>query len=143
MTQALPAGVSVSTGSALRTPLLLGTGGVAMATALLLRDPHDSGSWGYCPLLLVTGQPCPACGGLRATRDLLTGDWAAALSSNAYLTLTLVAGAIGYAAWLAAAARGRRPSWATHLSTVVAWWGVGLAVFGVARFLPALSVLRP
>ena len=141
MAQALPA--RVSTGSPLRAPLLLGAGGVALAAALLLRDPHQSGSWGYCPLLLVTGQPCPACGGLRATRDLLTGDWSAALSSNAYVALSVVAAAIGYAAWLASAARGRRPSWARHLSTLVAWWAVGLAVFGVARFLPALSVLRP
>jgi len=130
-------------GSLLRAPLALGAAGATVAAALLLRDPHHSGSWGNCPFLLVTGQPCPACGGLRATRDLLTGDWWAALSSNAYVVLTVVAGVIGYAAWLAAALRGHRPAWARHLSTLVVWWGIGLAVFGVARYLPALSALRP
>ena len=133
----------VARGAPLHTPLLLGAGGAALATALVLRDPHQSGSWGYCPLLLLTGQPCPACGGLRATRDVLTGDWAAAVSSNAYVALTVVAVVIGYAAWLGAALRGRRPSWAGRLPALVAWWGVGLAVFGAARYLPVLSVLRP
>lgn len=130
-------------GAPLRTPLLLGLGGAALAGALLLRDPHRSGSWGHCPLLLLTGWPCPACGGLRATRDLLTGDWVAALSSNAYVALTVVAVVVGYAAWLAAAFRGRRPSWAGRLPALVAWWGVGLAVFGLARYLPVLTALRP
>jgi hypothetical protein len=133
----------VARGAPLRAPLVLGGVGVALTTALLLRDPHTSGSWGYCPFLVLTGQPCPACGGLRATRDLLAGDWLAALSSNAYVVLTVVFAAIGYAAWLGAALRGRRPSWAGHLPTAVAWWGIGLAVFGAARYLPALSVLRP
>ncbi|HEY3534902.1 MAG TPA: DUF2752 domain-containing protein [Pedococcus sp.] len=139
----LAAPANLSARSPARTPLLLGAGAAALAGALLLRDPHHSGSWGYCPFLLVTGHPCPACGGLRATHDLLTGDWAAALSSNAYVVLTVVVAATGYAAWLAAALRGRRPSWARHLPTLVAWWGIGLAVFGVARYLPALSALRP
>jgi hypothetical protein len=139
----LAAPTSPSARSPVRTPLLLGAAGAALVAALLLRDPHHSGSWGYCPFLLVTGQPCPACGGLRATRDLLTGDWAAALSSNAYVVLTVVVVATGYAAWLATALHGRRPSWARHLPTLVVWWGIGLAVFGVARYLPALSVLRP
>ena len=139
----LAAPTRLSAGSPLRAPLLLGGAGAALAAGLLLRDPHRSGSWGYCPFLLVTGHPCPACGGLRATRDLLTGDWAAALSSNAYVVLTIALATIGYAAWLASAVRGRRPSWARHLPALVTWWGIGLAAFGVARYLPALSALRP
>jgi hypothetical protein len=127
----------------LRAPLLTAAGGAAFAAALLVRDPHGSGAWGYCPLLLVTGQPCPGCGGLRAVHDLLRGDVAAALSSNAYAVFTAALAAVGYAVWLAAAARGRRAGWVDRLPRFVIWWGVGLLAFGVLRLLPALSVLRP
>src|SRR3954466_3693973 len=49
--------------------------------ALHLRDPHTSGSWGYCPSALL-GIYCPGCGGLRAVNDLTDGRFAAAASSN-------------------------------------------------------------
>ena len=127
----------------LRAPLLVGAAGVAAAAALLLRDPHTAGSWPVCPVLALTGVPCPACGGLRATHDLLTGDVPAALSSNAYAVLTIALAALAYAAWLAAAARGRRVTWLRSSSLVGALWAGGLVVFGLLRLLPALSVLRP
>ncbi len=58
-------------------------GAVLGASVLLhLRDPHEGGSWGYCPWLLLTGTSCPGCGGLRAVNDLTRGDLAAAASSN-------------------------------------------------------------
>ena len=45
-------------------------GGLSLATlALHLRDPHSSGTWGYCPSALL-GFSCPGCGGLRAVNDL-------------------------------------------------------------------------
>jgi Protein of unknown function (DUF2752) len=127
----------------LRAPAFVGAGGAALAAALLLHDPHVHGSWGVCPFLQLTGLPCPACGGLRAARDLLTGDVGAAVSSNAYAVLTAVLAIVGYAAWLVAAARGRRPAWARYLPSFALWWGVGLLLFGLARYLPALSALRP
>ena len=96
-----------------------------------------------CPVLALTGVPCPACGGLRATHDLLTGDVPAALSSNAYAVLTIALAALAYAAWLAAAARGRRVTWLRRSSLVGGLWAGGLVVFGLLRLLPALSVLRP
>ena len=61
--------------------------GLAAATiSLHLRDPHASGSWGYCPISLL-GLYCPGCGGLRAVNDLTHGDVIGAVSSNALLIL--------------------------------------------------------
>ncbi|MFT4011343.1 MAG: DUF2752 domain-containing protein [Nocardioidaceae bacterium] len=90
--------------SRVRAPLLTaGALGVAVL-ALHLRDPHQSGSWGYCPFFALTGLYCPGCGGLRAVNDLTHGDLVAAVSSN----LVLVA-AIPLLAWLWA--RWLRRSW--------------------------------
>ena len=66
----------------LRPPLVLAALVVALSVALHLRDPHESGSWGFCPWLLLTGTYCPGCGGLRAVNDLTRGDLGAAASSN-------------------------------------------------------------
>ncbi len=58
-------------------------GAVLGASVLLhVRDPHEAGSWGFCPWLVLTGTYCPGCGGLRAVNDLTRGDLAAAASSN-------------------------------------------------------------
>ena len=126
-----------------KAPLLVGAAGASAAAALLLRDPHTTGSWPVCPILAVTGVPCPGCGGLRATHDLLTGDVVAALSSNAYAVFTVLLAGAAYAAWLAAVARGRRPAWLRRSSLVGGLWAGGLLAFGLLRLLPALSVLRP
>jgi hypothetical protein len=127
----------------LRGPAVVGACGVVLAAALLLHDPHEPGSWGRCPVLLLTGVPCPGCGGLRATRDLLTGHLGEALSANAYAVFTAVLVAFAYAAWLASAARDRRPGWTDRVPVLAAGWLPGLLLFGVLRLLPALSVLRP
>src|SRR5687768_3882877 len=55
---------------------------VALSVALHFRDPHESGSWGFCPWLVMTGTYCPGCGGLRAVNDLTRGELQAAASSN-------------------------------------------------------------
>jgi hypothetical protein len=127
----------------LRAPLLVGAAGMVAAAALLLRDPHTAGAWPACPILTLTGVPCPACGGLRATHDLLTGDVTAALSSNAYAVLTVLLAGLAYAVWLTAAARGRRITWLRRSSVVGGLWAGGLLAFGLLRLLPGLSVLRP
>jgi hypothetical protein len=73
----------------LRAPMLV-AGGILLASVLLhVRDPHQSGSWGLCPWLLLTGTYCPGCGGLRAVNDLTRGDVAAAASSNLLLVASL------------------------------------------------------
>jgi hypothetical protein len=66
----------------LRPPVLLAAGLLGASVLLHLRDPHQSGSWGYCPWLMLTGTYCPGCGGLRAVNDLTNGEVAGAASSN-------------------------------------------------------------
>ena len=143
----------------LKGPALGGAGGATLAAALLARDPHVPGAWPTCPFLALTGVPCPGCGGLRAVHDLLTGDVAAALSSNAWAVLTTVLVVGTYAVWLVARVGGPGPSREGHRGTrvataLMAWmsahasalavaWAVGLLAFGALRLLPALSVLRP
>lgn len=86
MTSTAPAGSTSSAfsplrGERMRAPLVT-WGSLAAATlALRLRDPHERGSWGLCPLA-ATGVWCPACGGLRAVNDLTHGEVVAAASSN-------------------------------------------------------------
>ena len=73
----------------IKGPTLL-AGAVLGASVLLhLRDPHQGGSWGYCPWLMLTGTYCPGCGGLRAVNDLTDGDVAAAASSNLLFVVSI------------------------------------------------------
>lgn len=104
MTAALPA--PVVTGSRwqrVKGPTLLAGGVLAASVLLHLRDPHRSGSWGYCPWLFLTGTYCPGCGGLRAVNDLTHGDVGAAASSN----LLFVASIPVLVLWWARATRDR------------------------------------
>lgn len=117
-------------------------GGAAAATALVVRDPHQHGSWGVCPLHAITGIYCPGCGSLRGVNDLMTGHPLAAIGSNALLLPAL--------AWLGwwwlheagTVVAGRRigepPRSAAFCWTLVAL----VAVFVVVRNLPG-SPLAP
>ncbi|WP_019137282.1 DUF2752 domain-containing protein [Cellulomonas massiliensis] len=124
------------------TPPATVAAAVAGALALVaVRDPHRPGSWGLCPSLALTGWACPACGGLRATWDLLHGDVAGAWASNP-LWVALVP--LVVAAWLAWAVR-RRAGRPVRVPPVL---GVVLlavtVVFGLLRNLPATGgVLGP
>ncbi len=127
-----------------RGPLLLAGGVLVVSLALHLRDPHDSGSWGYCPWYLATGTYCPGCGGLRAVNDLSHGDVAAAASSNLYFVMSLPALALlwgrGVAQRWRGVARPLPPRFVAVAATVAV---VLLAVFAVARNLPAGQWLAP
>ena len=135
--------MTASLASRLRTPGVVALAGAALGAALLARDPHVSGAWGYCPILLLTGYPCPACGGLRAANDLLHGRVAEAAVSNLYAVLTAAVAAVAFTTWTVAAARGRRPGWQRHLPRLLPVWFVGLVAFGVLRLLPGMTELRP
>ena len=65
-----------------RPPMVVAGVVLGASVALHFRDPHQSGSWGFCPWLVLTGTYCPGCGGLRAVNDLTRADLASAASSN-------------------------------------------------------------
>ena len=128
----------------LRTPVVVAGVVVGLSVALHFRDPHESGSWGFCPWLLLTGTYCPGCGGLRAVNDLTRGDLASALSSNA-----LFVSSIPFAAWLwtrsvAQRWRGVPTPLPARFVAVAAAVGVVLVVaFWLLRNLPFAAWLAP
>jgi hypothetical protein len=113
------------------------------ALALHFRDPHESGSWGYCPFNQLTGGFCPGCGGLRAVNDLTHFDVGGAASSNLLFVAALPLIAIFWLVWVRAAAKGReRPQvpWSPGLvGTIIAT----AVVFTVLRNTGAGSWLAP
>jgi hypothetical protein len=146
----MPAGPPLSDASAPRVagrrasptaPLVTGAVVVAATLVLAVRDPHTTGSYGFCPLFTLTGLWCPACGGLRATHDLARGDLAGAWSMNPLWVVLVPAVVVLWWRWLARARRGERaqpaPAWAAWVLMVV------VLGFGVLRNVPALMWLAP
>lgn len=123
--------------------MLLGGAGAASLALLHVRDPHDSGSYGYCPFLLLTGHPCPGCGGLRAMNDLTHGDVVGALSSNvmAVVLLGLLIGA--WVVWLVRRWHGRDVPLPGLTATSVVAVAVAFAAFGIIRNTPWGAWLAP
>ena len=120
---------------ALLAPLGVGAGVAGATLVLALVDPHEGG-YPLCPLLALTGWACPACGGLRATHDLATGDLAGAWAMNPLWVLVAPLLVVAWGLWVRRAARGTTaraiPPWTGVVSLVV------LVGFGVARNVPAL-----
>lgn len=131
------------TAASLRAPGLVGAAGLGAAVLLHLHDPHESGSYGYCPFLQLTGKPCPGCGGLRAVNDLTRGDFIGAISSNALAVALVVALAVVWVLWVARRLRGRVDRMIVlNLNAGLAMIGV-LVVFGILRNTPWGSWLAP
>lgn len=108
-----------SRGERLRAPVVTIGALAATTLALRLRDPHESGSWGYCPTALL-GLSCPACGGLRAVNDLTHGEVLAAASSNLLVVVALPFAVLALALWAVDAWRGvRRPPLAARVPVLV------------------------
>lgn len=119
-------------------------GALGVATlALHLRDPHESGSWGYCPSAAL-GFWCPGCGGLRAVNDLTRGDVGAAASSNLLFVTVLPLLVFLLGRWAVDRWVGREREPDARLVTVgtVTLCVVAVA-FAVARNLPSGSWLAP
>lgn len=126
-----------------RAPLLVGASGAALAVALHVRDPHESGSWGFCPFLLLTGQPCPGCGGLRAVNHLTNGDVTAALSSNAFAVVLVLTLAVAWLVWFVRRWRGE-PALMITLGLRSGMIVMALIfAFGIFRLTPWGAALRP
>jgi hypothetical protein len=128
---------AVSRARAVRLPVLLGVGGLGAVALLRLRDPHVSGSYGFCPVRSLTGLPCPGCGGLRAVNDLARGDVVAAAGSNAMVVVLVVACMALWGVWVVRRAAGRSEAVLVRVTT-----GGALAVlaafvvFGLFRLTP-------
>lgn len=125
-------------------PLLV-AGSVAAASLVLhLRDPHESGSYLFCPWLLLTGTYCPGCGGLRAVNDLTHGEVASAASSNLLFVAAIPLLLWLWARWFADSWRDRphRPDQRAGVLGASVFGVVALS-FWVARNLPGLEWLAP
>jgi hypothetical protein len=132
-----------TTAAGLRAPVLVGVAGLGAALLLHLRDPHDAGTYGYCPFLELTGKPCPGCGGLRAVNDLTRGDVVGAVSSNAVAVALVLAVGVAWIVWLVRRLRGRdAPMLSVGVGSGLAVLGVFL-LFGVVRNTPWGSWLAP
>lgn len=119
-------------------------GGLSLATlALHVRDPHESGSWGFCPSAAM-GWWCPGCGGLRAVNDLTHQRLADAVSSNLALVVAIPIAVAALAWWIACRWRGtdlRAPARTRLPALVVAI--VLVATFTVLRNTAAGAWLAP
>lgn len=129
------------------TPVVLGIGALGAVTLLRLRDPHVSGSYGGCPFLALTGQPCPGCGGLRAINDLTHLDVVGAASSNLLAVVLALALGLAWCAWMFSALAGRARIAPALPRAVVAWAPVvvplAVVVFWIARVTPTGAWLAP
>lgn len=125
-------------------PVATITGLAAATLALYVRDPHASGSWGYCPISLL-GFYCPGCGGLRAVNDLTHGDLAGAVSSNALVMLAMPFAVFLLARWAVDAWEGRQRGLPSERGVWLATTGMMavLICFAILRNLPAGSWLAP
>lgn len=113
-----------------------------------MRDPHSSGSWGYCPWLQLTGHFCPGCGALRAVNDLTNGDLAGAMSSNLLFVAAIPLLVLWWLTWTGRAWTGRDREvralpGSRHPGTWIAVFVVVMLVFVVLRNLPSGSWLAP
>jgi hypothetical protein len=129
----------------LQGPLLTGglVGGITIA--LHFRDPHSSGSWGYCPFYALTGLYCPGCGGLRAVNDLTNGDLLGALSSNLVFVALVPLIVLFWVRWTDRAWAGQpaRGVAGRRAGISIAVFAVVLVLFAVLRNLPMGSWLAP
>jgi hypothetical protein len=121
---------------------------------LALTDPYRPGGHLICPLLLLTGLSCPACGAQRAVHSLAHGDLSAAWGANPLLVALAPVAVVAWVRWLRRSGRaavqpdGRSAAAvpaATRASAASAWaLLVVVLAFGVLRNVPALApVLGP
>lgn len=118
------------------TPVI--AGGLAMAGCAYLatHDPNDPRVlMPECPTKMLTGLDCPACGGLRMVRALLTGHWSAAVHDNVVLLACLPFVAYVWVRWVVAGLTGRSYSFTISRRGGYAILGVAL-LWMVVRNLP-------
>ena len=118
------------------TPVVASAAALAGCVYLATHDPNDPRVlMPECPTKMLTGLDCPACGGLRMVRALVTGHWSAAVHDNVVLLACVPFVAYVWVRWLVAGLSGR-----TYSFTVSRRWGyviLGTALLWmVVRNLP-------
>ena len=125
-------------------PALVAGAVLGASVVLHVRDPHVSGSYLFCPWLILTGTYCPGCGGLRAVNDLSRGDFVAAASSNLLFVGSLPLLLVLWARWFSDRWRGVRRVVDPRRSVLGAsLLGVVALAFWVLRNLPGMEWLTP
>jgi hypothetical protein len=127
-----------------RPPVVVAGVVLGASVALHFRDPHQSGSWGFCPWNLLTGTYCPGCGGLRAVNDLTRFEIGAAASSNLLfiVLLPLLVFLLGRWALERWTGRVRQPN-TRRMQVFLVSLGVAAVVFTVLRNLTIGAWLAP
>ncbi|MFC0450785.1 DUF2752 domain-containing protein [Rhodococcus jostii] len=118
---------------ALAAPVAVAAGAVAAAAILHFRDPHQPGSYGFCPLYAVTGWWCPACGGLRAVHDLTNLDIGAAVAGNVLIVPFIAVMVLAWIGWA-------RHRWSGRRDRTIVW--DPRVMVGVLILLAAFTVTR-
>ncbi|HEX2810922.1 MAG TPA: DUF2752 domain-containing protein [Kineosporiaceae bacterium] len=114
--------------------------GVGVVAAV---DPEPPGHHPICPLLILTGYYCPACGSLRAVHALTRADLHLAVDRNPLLVACLPFLLAAYLCWARRLVLGH-PSRTGPAPRWVSWGLPALLIgFGVLRNVPALSWLAP
>lgn len=111
---------------------------------LVEHNPAEGGIYPRCPLHAVTGWWCPGCGLTRATYHLVTGNVRAALGSNLFLPIVIVAAVTGWWTWWRRSRSLPAPRWPGRIPGAV-WAGLAITfvAFGVLRNLPGFEALAP
>lgn len=120
----------------LNEPLVVALVVVGASAVVALRDPHSPGSYGYCPSIVLFGVACPACGGLRATYDLMHLDFFGAWGVNPGWVVIAPLLVLAWGQWV----RRRWTGTEARRAPRGLWWaGAGfLLVYGILRNIPAL-----
>jgi hypothetical protein len=127
----------------MRGPALVGAAGLGASALLRLHDPHAPGAYGFCPFLVITGHPCPGCGGLRAVNDLTHGQVGAAISSNLLAVGLVTFLVVAWTTWALRRARGTDARMLVMSDRALVLVLVVALVFGVARNTPWGAGLAP
>ena len=120
--------------------------GLAMLVALAILYFFAPAQWSFyprCTFHSLTGLNCPFCGGLRATHQLLHGNFQAALALNPlFVAIVLPVLCAVLVLKFFQSATGRRINFVPP--RVLTWSVIGMiVVFGVIRNFPAFSWMSP
>jgi hypothetical protein len=119
-------------GAVLRTVLRAAAGAAAAVVVAGLHRAHDPGV--LCPLRLLTGVPCPACGSTTVFIEAGRGHWAAAAAANP-VTVTALVGLLfaplGPGRWWTALPANRRNTLVA--AALAAAWVWQLERLGISR----------